>query len=185
MKNTKKAIVWLLIVLHLATAQSLETRDYVLSNKSEKRILNEILLDSNMTNKNVKIVRQSKSWTNKSKTRKLDVSDSRNTRTEIFEQKTIIDDYGNEKIVFVKSQLNINDTTTNTNRKITFSYETNTPEFKNNYKGKYGLTAQQKQNVKIGIFVPVVVVSLILVPALIVKANGGPHYPKPTNPHNR
>jgi len=121
MKPARKVIICVSVVLHLATAQSLETRDYVLSNKSERRILNEILLDSNMTNKNVKIVRQSKNWFNKSKTRKLDVNDSRNTRTEVFEQKTIIDDYGNEKIVFVRSQLNINDTTTNMNRKITFS----------------------------------------------------------------
>ena len=154
----KKIIVWLLIVLHLATAQSLETKDYALSNKSE--IIKEVIL-VDTTSKEKVIVRQTKSWVNRSKTRKLDVSDSRNIRTEVFEQKTIIDDYGKEKTVFVRSQLNINDTTTNTNRKIMFSYETNTPEFKNNYKGKYGLTAQQKQNVKIGIFVPLVVVSAI------------------------
>jgi len=178
MKNVRKTIVWLLIAMQLVPAQSLKIRDYVISNKSERRILNEIFLDSNMTSNEIIVVRQSKNWFNNSKTKRLNVNDTQTVRKETFEQKTIIDDFGNEKVVFVRSEFNISDTTTNINRKITFDHQINTPEYKQP-RGRLGLTSEQKTNVKIGIFTPLVVCSAIVVPALIYKKNN----PDKVNPY--
>jgi hypothetical protein len=48
MRNTRKVIVWLLIVMQLVAAQSSVTRDYVLSNKSEDKIVKEVIMAEKM-----------------------------------------------------------------------------------------------------------------------------------------
>jgi hypothetical protein len=169
MKNTRKIIIWLLIVIQLSAAKSSETRDYVLSNKSESEIIKDVIL-ADTTSKEKVIVRQTKSWTNKTKTKEFNINTTKRNKQEIFEEKIIIDNFGNEQKVFVRSELSVREETKNTNQNIKISYE-HTPEFRNKPITKMGLTAENKQNVKIGVFVPLVVVSAIMVPALIWKKN--------------
>jgi hypothetical protein len=153
--------------MHLVTAQSFTTRDHVLSSKNEGEIIKDVIMaDTAHLNNEKTIVRQTKSWTNKTKNKEFNVNTTKRNKQEIFEEKVIIDNFGNEQKVFVRSELNVRDETTNTNQNINIKYQP-TIEYRRQPVTKKGRTAEQKTNVKLGIFVPLSIIATVAIPTSI------------------
>ncbi|MCL2844904.1 MAG: hypothetical protein FWE23_05575 [Chitinivibrionia bacterium] len=81
----------------------------------------------------------------------FDINTRKNTSQEIFEQRTIIDNFGNEQTVYVRSSLFVREETRNTNHNVKIQ-ETWSPHVRQTPVSRTGRTAEQRSNIRIGVF---------------------------------